>query len=170
MNATETWRQRVKILSYRDRDWLYQKYVQEQLSQGDIGKLCGVDHMTIMGWMKKYHIPARPAGGITLRGEKNYLWKGGRKGNGDGYIMVLSPGHPGANKQGYVYEHRLIVESHIGRYLESKETVHHLNGIKDDNRLDNLQLMSEGEHHSLHARTIPRVPGRGRFQRKEAAI
>ena len=54
--------------------------------------------------------------------------------------MVRAPGHRRAGKCGYVFEHILIMEASLGRQLYPDESVHHLNGIKDDNRLDNLEL------------------------------
>jgi len=78
-------------------------------------------------------------------GEKAHNWKGGRiKGHG-GYIHIRKINHP-FNVDGYVREHRLVMEKMIGRYLESYEQVHHINGIKDDNRPENLQLMVTNPH------------------------
>jgi len=68
----------------------------------------------------------------------------------DGYIGVYVPKHPYASSDGYVMLHRLVMEQHIGRYLKTGEVVHHKNHIRNDNRLENLQLMSVSEHMSFH--------------------
>ena len=65
-----------------------------------------------------------------------------------GYVLVRMPQHPRAkNNNGYVLEHILKMEEMLGRYLIEKESVHHRNGIKDDNRIENLELWS-GSHPS----------------------
>jgi hypothetical protein len=67
-------------------------------------------------------------------------WKGGRTKNACGYIAVKIHGHPNANKLGYVLEHVKVMSDHLGRPIREGETVHHRNGIRDDNRLENLEL------------------------------
>jgi hypothetical protein len=70
----------------------------------------------------------------------NPNWKGGETRHKKGYIMKRVPGHPRARTGNYVFEHILVMEAALGRYLESDESVHHKNGVRDDNRIENLEL------------------------------
>lgn len=75
---------------------------------------------------------------------------GHKKHRADGYIAVYFPDHPCSNAAGYVMEHDLIMECLIGRHLFKNEIVHHINGVRADNRKENLKLMTASEHMSLH--------------------
>lgn len=89
---------------------------------------------------------ARP----DLLKEGNPSWKGGRIMNRNGYWMLLMPDHPEAQNK-YVFEHRIIMERHIGRRLLVEEVVHHKNFDRTDNRIENLVLLpNQSEHVKLH--------------------
>jgi len=81
-------------------------------------------------------------------GQKHPAWKGGVEVYRS-HKYVYAPNHPNAHK-GKVAEHRLVMEQHIGRYLESNEIVHHINGDGLDNRIENLQITNRQEHARIH--------------------
>ena len=87
-----------------------------------------------------------------VAGENNPNWKGGVK-MLRGYRYIKVKDHPFVSKSGYMAEHRLVVEKHLNRYLIKSEVIHHINGIKDDNRIENLQLLKDqGEHNRIEGK------------------
>jgi len=80
------------------------------------------------------------------KGHRSTAWKGGIHKDRFGYIQIWKPEHPNAKIGGYIHEHRLVMSESLGRPLESWEFVHHRNGIKDDNRLENLELLVQKVH------------------------
>ncbi len=91
------------------------------------------------------------ANSYNSKGEKSNFWRGGRTINCNGYVMIHSPNHPFKNARNYVFEHRSVMEKHIGRYLKPEERIHHINSNKQDNRIENLKLFkNESEHQKYH--------------------
>lgn len=91
----------------------------------------------------------REANPDRFKGERGSNWKGGRRIDPNGYVLKWCPDHPtrANTTKPYVLEHRLVMEEMLGRYMEPHETVHHKNGIRDDNRPENLELWA-GSHKS----------------------
>ena len=89
--------------------------------------------------------------GEAKRREKNPNWNGGILHN-EGYVYLLRPDHPFADRDGYVKKSRLVMEGHLGRFLLPTEVVHH-KGKRDDDRIKKLRLFSSnGDHTSHHHR------------------
>ena len=88
---------------------------------------------------------------VSYKGERCNQWKGGRHIQKNGYVEVYCPDHPHARKHNpYIFEHRLVMEKHLGRYLDPSEVVHHKNKDKADNRIENLELFSSNGLHLKH--------------------
>lgn len=83
-------------------------------------------------------------------GSKHPMWRGGEIKEKD-YIYIWKPNHPFCNSKSYVKRSRLIVEKYLKRYLTKKETVHHINEIKDDDRIKNfIVFINTGYHSAFH--------------------
>lgn len=116
-----------------------------------LGRSIGsIQHKAVRMGLKKDPIANKVVRSIARRGMGTPNWKGGRMKNKKGHVLILAKGHPMAGNDGYVMEHRMIMAEHLGRLLLPTEIVHHKNGIKDDNRIENLELMSNAEHTRLH--------------------
>lgn len=77
-------------------------------------------------------------------------WKGGRRIDVDGYVR-LHIYDQGSNTNGRdVYEHRLVMEKHLGRKLDVTEIVHHLDLDKQNNKIENLMIVTRAEHFAIH--------------------
>ena len=78
-----------------------------------------------------------------MSGANHHSWRGGRRVDSDGYVKLARPIYPWGETGGYqVPEHRFKMECHLGRHLYPEESVHHKNGVRDDNRMENLELWS----------------------------
>lgn len=114
-------------------------------SQEQIGRALGVSQASVSSRLR--------GAGVTVprgrRGADHSRWKGGRALSPEGYVLVIPSDADlpfcRVNSSGYAVEHRLVMGRALGRRLERNESVHHINGDKTDNRLENLQLR-QGNH------------------------
>ena len=128
-----------------DINELRRLYVDEKMSGSKIAKLLGLQQEAVNSALRRFNIPRRDMAESHSK-ELHYRWNGGRFLSTSGYYRIYKPEHHKADKRGYVYEHIVIWEEANGRQLRDDEVVHHLNGIKIDNRPLNLLALRNEKH------------------------
>ena len=158
-----------KFPQLQDKEWLLKELAEKPTRQ--IAEEIGSSSGAIMSAVRKFgiDIPQRAKRRTLVdhsevakqayqkkwpngrRGEEASNWQGGIKrsvGGGGRYIALYMPEHPNATKDGYVMEHRLVMEDILGRFLEPTEIVHHINGDTRDNHPENLELVATRKAHA----------------------
>src|SRR4030042_2489592 len=149
-----------------DKEWLRKVYIEDERSMNNIAKEIGCAVGVLRDALK--------AMGIQTRNDKQVYamqyrdkprlgslapnWNGGRRISGAGYVYIYKPEHPFADKRGTVFEHRLVMEEYLGRYLNCEEVGHHKDGNKENNAIENLEVLTKGEHLALHFLNSHEVP------------
>ena len=104
---------------------------------------------TRKGWIKGQPLRFLPRHFPGVFREENPSWRGGRKINDGGYVIVLQAGHPRADTNGYVREHVLIAEKALGKPLPKGAEVHHVDGNRANNKNSNLVICPNHAYHNL---------------------
>jgi len=148
-----------------DEKELRRLYLEKKLSYPKIAEKMNTTARIVQKNIVRYKIPKwtraesskqswvrdrKPRDYSEYRGENHHLWKGGRRIHERGYVMVYRPDHPRSYSNGYIMEHRIVMEQHLGRLLNDEEVVHHKNGNKEDNRIENLILFATTADHTIH--------------------
>lgn len=143
---------------------LERMYFTEKLSQSQIAQNLNVTQGAVFYWMRKYGMAARSHDDSLLllgkskrfSGDKNPRWRGGRHLSKQGYVFVKVPDHPLADGHGYVREHRFVWHEAKGPIPKGWH-IHHKNGDKTDNRLENLELMTHRAHRLVLPELLKRI-------------
>ena len=125
---------------------------EENYSLRDIAKMFGRSWWWIVNFKKKHGFK------VKSRTESLYgkydghgpNWAGGKFQIRGYWIRWVGKEYPNANKRGYIFEHRYVMSKKIGRPLKDYEVVHHIDGNKENNHSDNLQLMTQGGRGKFH--------------------
>ncbi len=136
---------------------LIQEYIKNTKSIYKLAKEWKCGATTIIRYLNKYNIKIRTIS-KSIKG-KNH-WNYGKTGKDcpnfkgkktvRGYVLLYVPTHPYVTSIGYVREHRLVIETYLGRYLKPEEIVHHINRKRNDNRLKNLYLFKNKQSHTAY--------------------
>ena len=138
-----------------DPELVRQMIEQEGLTHAAVGIRVGLSTGYVSTFCQRHQIRSAKRG--PRRGEGHPNWDGGRFVDVDGYVNLWNPEHPCRRKNNYVLEHRAVACEMLGRTLMPGEVVHHRNGIKTDNRPENLEVFATNAEHLRHELT-GRVP------------
>ena len=129
-------------------------YLKKGLGIKVIAKMLGYSHEGIKYRMRNFGIKIRkPTHTNHLRGEDSPFWKGGIT-YSRGYKFIKMPTHPQASPNGYVSEHRLVMEKKLGRRLERNEHIHHIDGNILNNLPENLVACFAKEHRQFEIQLV----------------
>lgn len=146
--CTECYQESLRVI--KNDEELVHLYCEEKLPAGKVAQQFGIGRKSVTNRLRKLGVIRTPKeiSKLAVRhGRDHHLWKGGKI-TVDGYVAVKQPDHHRADGQGYVREHILVWEKVHNKQLPDDWVIHHINGIKNDNRPRNLLAMPKGKHHS----------------------
>lgn len=122
-----------------DDAWVRLRF-DEGKTAAEMAALLGCSTHPVKQVMRRLNLqrPAKRRPGVGV-GDSNPAWKGGRRKRRDGYVLIWTPA-------GERLEHQVVMEKTLGRSLQPGEVVHHINGVKDNNTPENLELTTQSDH------------------------
>lgn len=132
------------------KEFLISEYVIHKRSVNSIAKELGVCYIIVVRYLDKYGIRRRTKSEQQIK-EHAVNWKGGKHKTSHGYIEIYCPDHPKASVRKTIYEHTLVAEKKLNRYLRDGETVHHIDYDKTNNNPENLIVLTNPDHARLHS-------------------
>lgn len=159
---------RVKYPELWDRKWLIKEYENKKNPILKIAEEVGCNPRSVTTALDRHNIKRRTRKEVqklinkkSRKGRNASNWKGGsflfKKKAGGNYRYIYTPEHPNATKDGYVFEHRLVMEEKLGRILSKDELVHHKDGDSLNNKAENLEVVSKSQHVKNHFRAVKDV-------------
>lgn len=140
-----------------DIEKLKELYYEQKMTQSEVAEQMGVSQKVVFNFMRRNNLKARKAAKRNQLRDKNSSWKGGKRINEQGYVELYMPEYEHTRPNGYVREHIFVAEKILGRKLKfysfgdgRNEVVHHINGVKTDNRQSNLLVLTAKDHIRLH--------------------
>lgn len=134
------------------KQYLEQEYIYKCRSINSIANELEISTVIVARYLDKYGIKKRTKSEQQV-GPRASNWKGGKRINkSNGYIERKVHNHPNANARGCKYEHQLVAELKLGRYLKAGEVVHHIDLNKLNNNFDNIVVLSNSDHAKVHSK------------------
>ena len=163
------------------KQFLEKEYVNNKKSGREIAKEIGCSNSKVYYWLDKFGIDKRTKsetwksfhdkGILNNEGKNHPNWKSVINYTKNGYKTVFCPSHPRSNKNRVLF-HFLVVEEYLGRFLKKDEIVHHIDGDKLNNDINNLWISNSSKHAKAHKSTEDIVytllrEGKAKFNRKK---
>lgn len=146
------------------KEVLKRLYIDEKIPMTKIAEMFGCSERTIANKLNQFNVPIRSKS-EALQGKNCGRWNGGVRIN-RGYKYIYMPDHPHATIRQDVKNSRLIMEKHLNRYLKPEERVHHIDGNKLNDSIENLMLFSNASaHRKYHYDNDVKIDDGGRFMK-----
>lgn len=133
--------------TYKSKKWLFEQYINKEKSIRKISEEIKISRGVIKKRLESFGIKIRSKG--FGKGKFHSRWKGGKFTSSGGYIKIYKPKHPNSN-DGYIFEHVFNMSEFLKRPIKDEERIHHIDGVKNNNSIENLALCTIKTHGKIH--------------------